>query len=59
MSSAKKQDAATKRFVARLGAAALLHPNDAIVVCIQALIKGNGLKAAVRHYSHMLDWLPE
>ena len=59
MSGAKKQDAATERFVACLGAAALLYPKDATVVFIQELVRNNGLKAAVHHYSHMLEWLPK
>ena len=59
MSSIKKQDAATERFVARLGAAALLHPRNLTVLFVQELIKNNGLKAVVRHYSHMLEWLPK
>ena len=59
MSGVKKQDAATERFVARLGAAALLHPKNATVLFIQELIKNNNLKAAVQHYSHMLEWLPK
>lgn len=59
VSGANKQDAAVERFVARLSAAALLHPEDATVLFIRELINRNGLKTAVQHYSHMLEWLPK
>lgn len=59
MSGAKKQNAATERFVTSLGAAALLHPKNATVLFIQELIRNNGLKPTVQHYSHMLEWLPK
>lgn len=59
MSGAKKQNAATERFVTSLGAAALLHPKDPTVLYLQELVKNNGLKPVVQHYSHMLEWLPK
>lgn len=45
--------------MARLSAAALLHPEDATVLFIRELINRNGLKTVVQHYSHMLEWLPK
>ena len=59
MSGAKKQDAATERFMQCFLAAKLLHPRNATVLFIQDLLRHNRDYQVASHYSHMLEWLPK